>query len=268
MSKADDKDASFARRYRNVRALSRGLRLLTELNSHGQSTPRELAEICKIDRTTVYRLLETLMAEGFVTQAEEGKVGLTIAVRQLSEGFTDIDWISSKVAPELEQLVLDIDWATDFATYHHGTMIIRESTHRLSPYTPFRAMVGKERPLLLSALGRAVFAFSSERKRNKMLNQIIKFRQTDMHQAQDADYVAHLAETTLEQGYASSTGLVDSDTSAIALPVQRSGKVIGSINIIFFRRVFTPQQAADRYLGKLRATVERIEQNLARMSPG
>lgn len=51
----------------NVRALSRGLVILSELNVGGPSSAQTLARKTGINRTTIYRLLHTMIEDGFVT---------------------------------------------------------------------------------------------------------------------------------------------------------------------------------------------------------
>ena len=57
--------------YALVRGLTRGLDLLKALNSQegGRSTLAQLAEVTGLHRTTVRRLLETLIAEGYVRRS-------------------------------------------------------------------------------------------------------------------------------------------------------------------------------------------------------
>ena len=54
--------------HKEVRALSRGLNILVMLNRFGSSTPTEISARTRLNRTTVYRLLETLMNLGFVSR--------------------------------------------------------------------------------------------------------------------------------------------------------------------------------------------------------
>src|SRR4051812_18274971 len=53
--------------HRSVRSLSRGLALIRELNVSGPLSVLQLAQRSGLHRTTCYRLLETLQADGFVT---------------------------------------------------------------------------------------------------------------------------------------------------------------------------------------------------------
>src|SRR5258708_13678040 len=110
-----------------------------ELSRTGLARPGEIAAETGIDRTTTYRLLETLEREGFVVRTSDDYYGLTLAVRQLSEGFTELDHVTRIVSPELAQLFATVLLPTDFATFEQGAMIIRETTHRFSPYSVHRS---------------------------------------------------------------------------------------------------------------------------------
>ncbi|GEO86941.1 hypothetical protein RNA01_38730 [Ciceribacter naphthalenivorans] len=56
--------------------------------------------------------------------------------------------------------------------------------------------------------------------------------------------------------------------SAIALPVRSRRRVVGAINIVFFRRALSPEEAARKYLDPLRDCVRRAEQALAERLAG
>jgi len=250
-------------RYRHVRALARGLKLLVALSRRGRARPAEIAADTGIDRTTAYRLLETLEREGFVARTSDDYFGLTIAVRELSEGFTDLDRITRVVSPELGRLLPKVLWPTDFATFEQGAMIIRETTHRFSPYSVHRSMVGKSRPALRTAMGRAVLAAAPDQERELMLQMIAESGQPDAAEAREKKYVKALVQETRAQGYASAVGLVDDHIGAIALPIRSPVNVVGSLNLVFFRKAMTPSNAAERYLSLMRESVETIESAIA-----
>ena len=77
-------------KYPNVRGLSRGLLVLRALNAmeRGRATPQQLSEATGLHRTTVRRLLETLLEDGFVRRStSDDTFRLALAVRSLSEGL-------------------------------------------------------------------------------------------------------------------------------------------------------------------------------------
>ena len=247
--------------YSHVRALTRGLDLLLALNGLGQATANELSTAVGIDRATTYRLLDTLCSDGFVVRSTSSRFfRLTAKVRQLSDGFTKRDAITQIVAPELGQLLPKVLWPSDYAVFEDGAMVIRETTHPFSPFSIHRAMVGRSRPLLRTALGRAVLASATPRVRREMLNVVIGTKQPDAAEAANSQFVNKILSEYRERGYGMNAGAVEDRISAIALPVRISEGTLGAINIIFFRSAMTCEQAAHQFLPALRDTVDAIEQ--------
>src|SRR5712691_352036 len=156
--------------HRPVRSLSRGLALIRELNVTGPSSVQQLAARTGLHRTTCYRLLETLRQDGLVTPDEQNALfSLTARVRMLSEGVSIRDLSSQAALPPMFALLDEILWPSDFAVFELGSMMIRESTHSFSPFSIHRSMVGRRRPLVKSALGRAMLSAASPALRREML---------------------------------------------------------------------------------------------------
>lgn len=259
----DSMDESAGRRYAHVRALDRGLALLAALNSTGRSDPATLARATGIDRTTAYRLLHTLVELGYVACSDsDGRYVLTPKVRNLSEGLTETDRTASVVCEEIFAMAPRVMWPTDFSVFDSGWMVIRETTHRFSPYSVHRAMIGRRRPLLETAMGRAVLLGTSESHRQEMLDIAIRHGTIAGDRAWVADRVAMLQADYAERGYAWAVGGADHRISAIALPVRGPGYVIGSINLLFFTSAMSVEEAAERFGGTLADAIARIEKRL------
>ena len=156
--------------HRNVRALSRGLALIGELNASGPSNVVQLAKRTGLNRTTCYRLLDTLREDGYVTFDETNALfGLTPQVRTLSEGVSSRDLSSQAALPAMFSLLDQVSWPSDFGVFELGSVLIRESTHPFSPFSVHRSMVGRRRSLVRSALGKAILAASPPALRREML---------------------------------------------------------------------------------------------------
>lgn len=248
----------------SVRSLSRGLKLLQELNASGPSSALNLSRRTDVNRTTTYRLLTTLAEEGFVSFDEESALfSLTPHVRQLSEGLSVRDESSQAAVPAMFKLLGEANWPSDFAVFDMGSVVIRESTHPFSVLSIHRDMIGRRRSLLRSALGRAILTAAGPNLRREMLEIAAAYEPEDAAMANDRHFVAQLIRQTEHDGYASSVGETERAISAIALPILKGKHVIGSLNLIFFSSSMTPKKAASRYLGHLRAAVASIEARLA-----
>ena len=79
-------------------------------------------------------------------------------MRSLAEGFATRTGSRRSPAPALSELLQTVVWPSDLTTPQGAGMMIRESTHRFSPLSFHRAMVGQTIPMLLTAAGRAYFA--------------------------------------------------------------------------------------------------------------
>lgn len=152
--------------HKPVRALIRGLDVLAAVSRHDGNVLRMSAEL-KLSRTTIYRLLETLEQGGYLARSpSDDGYRLTVKVRALAEGLSDMAWVAQVASPVLGQLYRDVLWPTDLATLDCDAMLVLELTHRFSPFSIHRAMVGRRLPML-SALGKAYLAFSNDAERTR-----------------------------------------------------------------------------------------------------
>jgi len=252
--------------YKNVRGLTRGLELLYLLNrAHGGAKIRDLADWSGIHRTTVRRLLETLVGEGYVRRSpSDDSYQLTLKVRQLSEGFQDAQWISQLAAPLLGQLLQQVIWPTDLCTLDGYAMVVRETTHRFSKLSFHRDMVGRRLPLLMTATGRAYISYCPEAERNDILERLRQYDDRQGMHANDEDYVRRVLRQTREQGYGANNQDWgdEGNIAAIARPIMREDEVVGCLNLVYIAKAMSTEKAAKKYLKKMNDVIEKIEEQL------
>lgn len=250
--------------YKDIGSLVRGLHLLEALSELGWAKVGVLSAAAGVERSSAYRLISTLVKLGYVTKrAEDGAVALTPKFAYLADGLKDNDIVTQFAWPPLFQLSKDILWPCDFANLEGDKILIRLSTHRISPMSIHRGMVGKERYLIRSALGLAILSAMPPNDLESALVIIENLGGTNAEDIRDKDNVRRIVDNVRQRGYASSTGQTESKISAIALPVMGPhDRVVGAVNIVFFRSVMTTEQAAERYLENLKGCVGQIEHSL------
>lgn len=250
--------------YKDVRSLARGLAIIEALGTLGWVKLGRLSAYTGIDRTTVYRLVSTLAEAGYVARREEdGAVNLSWKLLQITGNLRGDDLTGQIVIKHLAQLTEAIKWPSDFATLTRGGLHIAVSTHAMSPMSLHRGMIGRKRPLLRTALGKALLSGMSEQELAQTLDITKRLGGEDGSDASSPYFVEQMLKEVRDKGYASAVGSTEAKISAIALPICISTGVVGAINIIFFRSALTPAEAADRYLDRLRACARATEAEIS-----
>ncbi|MBS1161822.1 MAG: regulatory protein, IclR [Proteobacteria bacterium] len=253
--------------YRHVQGLSRGLAILHAINRspNGWANIAELSERTGLHRTTVRRMLETLQAEGYVRRsASDDSYRLNQKIRQLSDGFTDDEWISEIANPVLGELLQKLVWPSDLCTIDGDCMLVRETTHRFSPLSFHRAMIRQRLPVLMTSAGRAYLAFCGDEERQQILRLLIAGDDAQANFARNRVLVEQMLEKVRRQGYATNDGEWNEQLkiSAIAMPIRHQDSVLACINVVFLRKAMSIAEAAERYQPELQAAINKIETRL------
>jgi len=256
-------------KYTNVRGLSRGLQVLQALNSmeSGRATSQQISDLTGLHRTTARRLLETLMEEGFVRRsASDDSFRLTLQVRTLSEGFTDDERIATIAPPIMGRLLQRVAWPSDLTTPDGDAMIIRETTHRFSPLSFHRSMVGRRLPILLTAAGRAYFAMCPEGEREDILELLRSGAGGDEQKALASNdaLVKSLIRRVRADGFGSNHGdwAAQSKIGAVAVAIVSQERVLASLNVVFLSRAVTLADAKRRYVPELQSAAREMVEAL------
>jgi len=254
-------------KYANVRGLSRGLQVLRALNAmeNGRASSQQLSEATGLHRTTVRRLLETLVEEGFVRRStSDDSFRLTLDVRALSEGFTDDERIATVAPPIMGRLMQRVVWPSDLTTPDGDAMIIRETTHRFSPLSFHRAMVGRRLPILLTSAGRVYFSMCPDAEREDILEVLRSGAggEQQLKLAMDDGYIRNLIRQTRKDGFGSNHGdwADQRKIGAVAVAIQAQGRVLASLNVIYLEQAISPAEATRRFVPELQlAAKEMVE---------
>jgi IclR family mhp operon transcriptional activator len=259
-------------RYKTVEGLVRGVAVLRALNrvGRGWATPSDISRHTGIHRTTVRRLLETLLIERCVRRSpSDDTYRLALGVRELTEGFTDDEWVSEVASPVMGDLLQKVVWPSDLGTLEGDVLIIRETNRRFSSLSFHRNTVGKKLPLLCTAMGKAYFAWCSDEERRLLVRLMIANKDEHSAQVRNPSYVNQLVEKTRSDGVAVNDGewVEEPHVAAIALPIHHGTKLLGCLNVVFLKRVLPVKEATSRYLPALRAAVYKIEAGCSRKIP-
>jgi IclR family transcriptional regulator, mhp operon transcriptional activator len=250
---------------RPIRALNRGLEVLTELNRLDRAAINTLAGAVGLPRTTTYRILETLRLAGYVERdAHDDCYRPTIRVRSLSDGFDEEALLAHIAKPLLASLGAQIVWPVAVATPSGATMMIRETTDRQSPLALEQVGAGVRVPMLASAAGRAYMAFCSTPQRDALLEILARSALPEDRLARNRLEVERLLSETRAQGFgmAHRARRVSEETS-LAIPVRAKDRIIATVTVRYAASAVALQTAVEQFLPKMREVAEKIETQLA-----
>jgi len=254
--------------YRPVEAIARGLAVLEALSDTGWASIGEIKDLTGIDRGSLYRIAETLIGLGYVTRREDDRLlALTPKAHSLGEGLKTDDMVAQAIAPHMRALTEKILWPSDFASFHLGAVRIRHSTHRLSPMSVHSRMIGKQRSLIYSSLGKAILSAMTEEEIRQAGHVLRATNPREADLVASSDRVAQARQEVRKLGYASSIGQSQENISAISVPLLADGKLYGAVNIIFFRSAATPAEIAARHLDDLMACATAAAADILALPP-
>lgn len=251
--------------YRHVQGLSRGLLILRALNSYGPNgaSPRQLSEAVQLNRTTVKRLLETLVCQGYVRPCDcEGNYGLSPEVLALSSGVTHEAHVLCHASPVLKDLAQRTGWSLRISVPQTDCVVIRDSSHDYSRLS-FEPWGGLHRrlPILLTAAGRALFAHFDEADQKQTVELLCQRQDEQSPIARDVKLLGALTRRVLDDGYALNDGdWGDRRLGGVGLPIRgRDGRVLASMSMLYTRRPVTRHTIDTEFVPELRNSVTRVE---------
>ena len=230
-SKIDKTEIEKTRRY-TVPALAQGLAVLALFSRERPVwTPPEIARELSLARATVFRLLQTLEADGYVTR-DDGERSFRLGVAVLSRGFA---YLSSLDLVEVSQPVLKRLRDKTGLSSHLVTRDGREIVYvvRFAGHSALTSnvTVGTRFPVHATVLGRMLICEFSDAQLADLFPERELATYSEHTPATRQELAALLAQDRA-RGYATSQSFFERGVSSIAAPVRdKSGNIIASINI-------------------------------------
>lgn len=232
----------------SVRALERGLDIISLLNRHNGLTVTQVGQLTDLPRPTAFRLLRTLESLGYLFRdSQDKKYRLTAQVRTLSHGYDQEEWIPNIARPIMAELCKKILWPIALGTVSGSHMLIRDTTDELSPFAIRRHRGGFNIPLLSTASGAAYLAFCDSHKRDELIAFALSQDPDALSRTgTNVDIFKRSLETVKTDGYACMR-VVEANHNALAVPIIVNGEIFASASARFYTTAMSLQQAVERY---------------------
>jgi len=242
-----------------IEPVARAFLLLEALNRHRTSTLTALAEATGLPKSTTARLLETLIALGYVTRVSRS-IGyrITDRVLALAAGVRFIDHLVNAAVGPMSAFTAKTGWPVYLGTVTDALVFIRHST---APETPMSfETVGYDLRFRIyeSAVGLAYLAFCPPEERRSIIDAAEVSRDgTTLSAAQRALLNRRLA-IVRERGYAFTRSNRSRRVNGMAVPIVRGEHVLGALTLRYPKRAMTEEQVAQRYAVELTTLAREI----------
>ncbi|MGV8996333.1 MAG: DNA-binding transcriptional regulator [Parvibaculaceae bacterium] len=246
-----------------IQPVIRALQVLEALNQHRVTPLSVLHEQTGLPKSTLVRLLDTLIAGGYVERVSRNTgYALTERVLQLSGGFRHSDKIVEAARPFMSALTAQYKWPVALGTPDDDEMIVRISTRAESPFASDKEFLGRRVPMLLSALGRVYFSYCDEDERETLLSLLRHSRARRNAMAKDERAVKRLVTQIRERGYATTSPVPGETLAGIAVPVLRNAQPLAAITLRYYGSVMSEAEAAKRFLVPMQEAAAAIAAGL------
>lgn len=250
-----------------VQSVQRALVLLTELNKRRVTTIAELHQHTSLPKPTIVRLLETLMAEGYVASGNRlGGYQVTSHVATLSSGFHGAPMVIEAARPWAIDLTRKLKWPVAISLLHKDAVFVRFSTIPDSPMSPFHATINMRLSLVSRAMGRAYLAFCPKDERELLVRMLAQSKDPEDRPPRLAAVVQSLVSSIRRRGYASRDPNVEpKSSSTVAVPIMSDDRVLATFGLTFFRSAVPPSAVVGQVVQPLREAAKQIEQSICLM---
>ena len=246
-----------------IRSLSRGLAVLQAINRAGSLSMMEIARMAGVPYPTAARIIQTLLHEELIEQEPARKrYRATALVQTLAHGYQGHGALIQLAREPIVTLTREIRWPVALSARVGHSMVIRDSTHSLSPLTFNTYYPGYAMPILECAAGLAHLAFSSVEDRNEILSTLRSMGDLNHRHVIDLFHHEGLAERIQHDGVSTRSfnqfTRNPGKTSSMAAPVFENGHVVAAVSLAFFASAMTMATALAKLAEPLRRAAASI----------
>jgi len=259
------------------RSLDRGITILESLARNGASSLADLHRDCDIAKSTIRRLLGTLIEHRLVRRSvSDGLYRVTIAlpaganepIPQEMASLTDV------AMPRAVELTKEVEWPSDVHVLDGLCMRIVDSTRPLSPFHMYRGIINRRINMFGSATGMACLAVRTDSEiaeydrltAGNMSIGLSRFGYT-LKQFMPEIEKARARGYGIRLGVYRGETMLDDGLAAIAVPITVYEQPNAAISMIWPRAFQEPEEFAKRHLKPLEEAARRIAEDLVTLFP-
>lgn len=227
--------------YRDFRGLSSVVKALSIIEYVGLTGRRSLAEISAhtgLPRSTLLRLIATLVELGFLGRTGHGEYGVALKLWRIGCSAVDFEHVRDTIMPTLRRLVARTSETAVYAVYDAGRATYVEKVDGLHPIRAY-ASVGSHSPAYATATGKSLLAWQDEAEIRRVGEAAEPLTAATLTGGEEV--MRHTAEVR-RQGFAVNRGEWREGVWGVAAPVfGRGHELIAAIGVTGPRDRIEPQ---------------------------
>ncbi len=155
------------------KTLNEAVKILDELSNHEQLTLTQIARITGMNKSSVYRLLNTLIENEFVDKDENTKsYRLSLGLLRYRPALLSSRNLILVAKPFLAEIVAKTGESVQLSVPTHRNTIITIDIQNSGGFINLSESIGTEDPLHCTAIGKAYLAFLDSHQRDVVIDQI------------------------------------------------------------------------------------------------
>ena len=258
------------------RSLDRGIRIMEVLASEGACSLADIHRRTSIPKSTIRRLLGTLMARRLVRRSlsdSRYRINVILPVSSGEPVPPELVQLVDIVMPHAVELTRSVEWPSEFHIVDGAQMRIVDSTRPLSPFHLYRGLVNRKISIFGSASGNACLAARSDAEIAEFhrltdgdrrwglarFNMTLDDHMQIIREVRDRGYATRLP------GYLGET-TSDDRLTAIGVPIYHQDKPFAALNLLWPRIYKNHEDFADEFLPALTATAKGVDADLKRFA--
>lgn len=203
------------RDYNGLSSIAKALGIVEFVGSAGRRSLAEISEHTGLPRSTLLRLISTLVELGFLRRISHGEYGIALKLWHIGCAAVDFEQVRDAIIPTLQQVVATTSETALYAVYDAGRAVYVEKVEGLHPIRAY-ASVGGHSPAHATATGKSLLAWQDEAEIGRVAREAVSF--TPMTRTSVEDLVRHAADIR-RNGFAVNRGEWRDGVWGVAAPI-------------------------------------------------
>ena len=243
-----------------LQTVDRALEILELLAREGM-TATDIQKKMDLNKSTVHRLMMTLLHRGFVERNEQSgiyQIGLKM-VEISSIRLNHIE-LKTEASPYLHQLANKVNQSVQLAIIDEGEAVFIEKVEKYQSFHMY-CQIGKRIPLYCSGVGKALLLDKDEKEVRAILGDT-KFEAFTEHTYKDILPLLEDLKQSREKGYAKDNAEHEDNVYCVAMPIyDYRGKIVAAASVTgFSEKVYAEE--GERARKALQITCDAISKRL------